>query len=441
MPRFSNWTNGVGISEEDQNYFHRLVNADIRSKPGKIQNSLALTDIDDGGIVTSLPTCSVVASNGDTFLGAGTKIIKISSGVESVVHTSTQGAVLGLGEHQGYIYYATATKLGRQTVSNASSETPWSSHNDSWATFTNQKAYKPMLWVNQILCIGDGNYVAIVDESGVFNANALDILERDVITSFLNTKDRLTMGTFVNEAVHQARGYIWDTYSPSWDDSDEVQERGVNMFFIINGYWYAQIGQIGNIYQWTGARFVLYSRLRDGSNTVTTGINPYGSTTVNGLTLVVSNRGVHSLGKIDGRLNPAQVIEYVSSAGQGTTLGCIEAVGSNFYLGFNNDASYGIDKIGTTYAEAIIETPVTYGKRRQVRIGYNSMPENCSITARIKNDGGSFASHALEDDSADMREYRSTVDIDNKSETIAEITLVPNSEDQSTKPIINYIDV
>jgi hypothetical protein len=296
-----------------------------------------------------------------------------------------------------------------------------------------------MQWVNQILCIGDGNYVAIVDENGVFNANALDILERDIITALEDTNDNLSIGTFVNSAVHQAHGYIWDTYSPSWSDSDLVKERGVNMFFKINGYWYAQIGLIGNIYQWTGSRFVLYTRLRDGENIVTTGINPYGRTELNGLTLIASNRGVHSFGKSDGRLSPAQAIEYVSSEGQGTTLGCIEAVGSNFYLGFKNGTSYGIDKIGTTYASAIIETPVSYGKIKNISIGYNSMPDNCNITARVKNDGGSYASIDMINDSEDLRQYRNKVDINCKSETIAEITLVPNSVDQSTKPIINWI--
>ena len=439
--KYSQFSNGIGISDEDNSYFSRLINIDIHTKPGKAQCSLALEDIDGGGIVTSLPTCSMVASNGDTFIGAGTKIYKISGGTETLVHTSTQGAVLGLGEHQGYVYYSTATKLGRQTVSLASSEASWSSQNDSWATFTNAKAYKPMQWVNQILCIGDGNYIAIVDENGIFNANALDILERDVITALMDTNDNLTMGTFVNSAVHQANTYLWDTYSPSWSSSDLTQERGVNMFFRLDGYWYAQIGQIGNIYQWTGQRMLLYTRLRDGDSTVVTGINSYGTTSLNGLTLIATIRGVFSIGKADSRLGLAKVIEYVSSAGQGSTLGAIEAVGSDFYLGFNNGASYGIDHISSTYAEGIIETPLTYGKMKDLKIGYNNNPANCSITAKIANDNNALASHTLIQDDEDMREYRSVNGINNKSQVKAEVELIPNSTDQTTTPVINIIEI
>ena len=439
--KYSQFSNGIGISDEDNSYFSRLINIDIHTKPGKAQCSLALEDIDGGGIVTSLPTCSMVASNGDTFIGAGTKIYKISGGTETLVHTSTQGAVLGLGEHQSYVYYSTATKLGRQTVALASSEASWSSQNDSWATFTNAKAYKPMQWVNQILCIGDGNYIAIVDENGIFNANALDILERDVITALMDTNDNLTMGTFVNSAVHQANTYLWDTYSPSWSSSDLTQERGVNMFFRLDGYWYAQIGQIGNIYQWTGQRMLLYTRLRDGDTTVVTGINSYGTTSLNGLTLIATIRGVFSIGKADSRLGLAKVIEYVSSAGQGSTLGAIEAVGSDFYLGFNNGASYGIDHISSTYAEGIIETPLTYGKMKDLKIGYNSSPTGSTITAKIANDDGALTSHTMIKDDEDLREYRNVNGINNKANTKAEITLTPNPSTPTSTIVINEIEI
>jgi hypothetical protein len=437
--KYGNFTNGIGISDSDSNRFYRMVNIDIHSKPGKAQCSRSLTDIDSSDLVTSKPTCSVVASDGNTYIGAGTKIFKVTSaGVISLAHTNTEGAVLGLGEHKGYIYYASATKLGRQSVSNASSEASWSSQDDDWAIFTNQKAYKPMVWVNQILCIGDGNYVAIVDENGDFNANALDVLERDIITALDNTNDYLSAGTFVSSVVHQASIYLWDTYSPSWSEDFKVNERGVNMFFQIDGYTYAQIGVIGNIYQWTGQRAVLFSRLRDGDNLVTTGINPYGTTNLNGLTLIATDRGVFSIGRADARLGLAQVIEYVGSAGQGADLGCIEAVGSNIFLGWKDGTDYGVDKIGTNYANGIIETPINYGKVSQVKVNYNAMPTGCSISSRVAVDGGSMASHTLVKDDEDFRQFRSDAFIKNKSEARAEITL--NSATTNT-PIISLIEI
>ena len=94
---YGDFYKGIGISDSEADRFPTLINVDVHSKTGKVQCSFALTDIDSGGIVDSLPTCSLVTSAGDTFIGAGTKIFKIASGVISLVHTNTQGAVLGLG--------------------------------------------------------------------------------------------------------------------------------------------------------------------------------------------------------------------------------------------------------------------------------------------------------------------------------------------------------
>lgn len=438
MANYSEFTNGIGISESNQSKFDTLVSVDVHSNPGKAQCSKALADIDTGGLVASLPTCSLVASNGDLFLGADTKIYKISSGTITLVHTSTQGAVLGLGEHLGYLYYATATKLGRQTVALASSEASWSSQTDAWATFTNQKTYKHIVWINQILCIADGNFVAIVDENGDFLANALDVLERDIITALCNTNDTLSIGTLVNSAIHSARIYAWDTYSPSWSEDFEVKERGVNMFFEIDGFYYVQIGTVGNIYQWTGSQALFYKRLRDSSTVVVTGVNPYGTASLNGLTLIATIRGIFSIGKSDSSLPLAMVIEYVSSEGQGATLGALESLGSDIYVGVKNGTTYAVDHISANYATGKIITPETDGKARNLKIRYTSMPTNCSITSKIKEDDGSFAAHTLIKDDEDLREFRSDVNIHNKSTCQAEISLVPSG---ATTPVIKSITI
>lgn len=434
--QFGFFHNGIGLDENEQSKFHTLINVDVHSSHGKVKCSKALVDIDSSGYVASLPTCSIVLSNGDTFFGAGTKIIKVSNGVVTLSHTSTQGAVLGLGEHQGYLYYATATKLGRITVALSSSQATWSSHNDSWATFAKGYAYKPMVWVNQLLCIGDGNYVALVDENGTFVANALDVLERDIITALHNMNDYLAIGTLVNTAVHQASFYNWDTYSPSWTEDYKIKERGVNMFFDIDGYTYAQAGAVGNLYQWTGERAVLFMPLRDADNVVTTGVNPYGATNINGLTLIATKRGVFSIGRTSVIMPMAMVIEYVSSQGQGADLGAIEAVESDILLGFKNGSVYGIDHISSNYATGTIITPEVDGKFRKLSVKYTDMPTGCSITAEHKPDNSSFSSITMTKDDEDRREYYSSADMNNKSTEQAKIILNPNG---ATTPIIKTI--
>jgi hypothetical protein len=434
--KFGFFHNGIGLDENEQSKFHTLINVDVRSSHGKVQCSKALADLDSSGHVASLPTCSIVLSNGDTFFGSGTKIIKVSSGVVTHVHTSTQGAVLGLGEHQGYLYYSTATKLGRITVTNASGQASWSSHNDSWATFSNQYAYKPMIWVNQLLCIGDGNYVALVDENGTFVANALDVLERDIITALHNMNDYLAIGSLVNTAVHQASFYNWDTYSPSWTEDYKIKERGVNMFFDIDGYTYAQAGAVGNLYQWTGERAVLFMPLRDADNVVETDVNPYGHTNLNGLTLIATKRGVYSIGRASAIMPMAMVIEYVSSEGQGAELGAIEAVGSDILLGFKNGSTYGIDHISNNYATGTIITPEADGKFKKLTVQYTKVPTNCSVTAEHKPDNSSFTSITMLKETEDRREYVSTTDMNNKSTEQAKIILNPSG---ATTPVIKVI--
>ncbi len=434
MADYGEFFRGIGLSESEKNKFHTMVNIDVHSKTGKAQCSKALVNIGSGHSFSKEPTCSIVLSNGDSFFGVGTKIMKVTSGVVSQVHTSSQGNVLGMGEHNGYFYFATATKLGRITVALASSQSTWTSENETWATFSNQKAYKPMVWVNQILCIGDGNYVAIVDENNDFLANALDILERDIITAIHNMNDYLAIGTFVNSAVHQASFYNWDTYSPSWTEDYKLLERGVNMFFDIDGYTYAQCGSVGNVYQWTGERAVMYLPLRDADNALETTVNPYGHTNLNGLTLIATKRGIFSFGKMSSIMPLAMVIEYVSTKGQGYATGAIEAIGSDLLVGHID----GIDHISDNYATGVIITPETDGKINKLTVAYTSMPTGCTISAKINADNTSYSTIAMVKDDANLREYYSDVHVDNKSTVQAQISLNPAT---TSTPIIKLISL
>lgn len=435
MAEYGEFFRGIGISENELTKFYTMVNVDVHTSSGKAQCSKALENIGSGNNFTTEPVCSIVLSNGDAFFGVGAKIMKVANSVVSLVHTSTNGDVLGMGEHKDVFYYATATKLGKITVALASSQATWTSNNDTWATFSNQKAHKPMVWVNQILCIGDGNYVAIVDENEDFLANALDILDREVITAIHNMNDYLAIGTFVNSAVHQASFYNWDTYSPSWTEDYKLLERGVNMFFDIDGYTYAQCGSIGNIYQWTGERAVMFLPLRDANEAIETEVNPYGVTNLNGLTLIATKRGIFSFGKISATMPLAMVIEYVSTRGQGYKTGALEAIGSDLLVGHLD----GIDNISDNYATGKITIPETDGKQNKIFVGYTDMPTGCSITAKVNPDNSAYATIKMVQDDSNMREYYSDVHVNNKSTVQAEIYLNPVTTETPVIKVIKLI--
>ena len=101
--------------------FYRLVGIDGHSTPGilKVRQGLAK---DSGATVDALCKVRIACSDGSTlwFSSTSGKIWRrTSAGVWSLVHTTTPVAggtgCLGAIEHDGYIYWATESRLHRKT--------------------------------------------------------------------------------------------------------------------------------------------------------------------------------------------------------------------------------------------------------------------------------------------------------------------------------------
>lgn len=420
---FGNFFNGNGSSEFEQNGFFSIVGGDIHSKTGAISASLARIRA-DASIVDALPTCRVVLPNGDILMGAGTKIFKISSAIVSLVHTDTQGAVLGIDYLGGYVYYAAASKLGRIALTNASSEATWSSQNDSWATFSNSATVKPMKKQNLCLFIGDGKYVASVDDTGAFAANSLDLEPNQIITALTKKKTYLLIGSTAGTASDKSYSFLWDTFAPSWSDEDDIPERGFNCFIDGDSVIFASVGTVGNIYYFNGSEWVFFTQLKDGENLVATSINPYASANLNGLALFNTKNGIFSIGRAKASLPLSQVIEYAHSQSAITGAGALAVSGTQVFSGWHTAAAYGIDKLSTNKGNCVIKCPIIIGKAELAKIFYNSLPTGTSITARIKNDNGSWVAKTLTKDDTDERCYKTATKIGNKSTSLLEITLV-----------------
>lgn len=438
---FGDYHKGIALSKKIKGGFHTLINCDVHSESGSVTGSYALEKA-SATTVDNLPDSRVTLPNGDTFFGTSSsgKIWKVTTaGVVSLVHTDGQGVIFGLGYHSlGYLYYAGATKLGRIAEANASSEASWSSQTDSWATFTNTNTHCiKMEEINESLFIPNKSYIAAVNGAGVFEANSLDLPAQHSVTAVYPSATGLLAGTWVGNYCNQAGLFWWDTYSPSWGPAEDlIPEPGVNMFIPGDNVIFIQAGLVGNIYYWSGEKAILFKRLKDADNTVTTGINPYGSANLNGLPLISTIRGIFSLGHGDAELKIAQVIEYVQSPGQGTTPGAIAVVGSQIFTGWKSGSTYGIDKKSANKANAVIITGQARGKIKTLEVTYDTIPSGTSITARISKDNAAYADHTLEKDDADDRVYQSTLDINSKSSTQAEVTLVAST---TTSPTIDLI--
>jgi len=278
------------------------VGIDAHSVPGTITVHQKLTK-DSGATVTEFVKVAVATSSGYSFWFSSTsgKIwARTSGGLWSLAYTTVPTAggagCLGAEEFNGFIYWATESRLHRIALADA--DNTWASVVPNWATFSVTDAeFHPMSKQDITLFIGDGNQVASVNDSGVFSGNALDIKTPLRIKTMTPYEIDLLIGTYVADTVNKTEIIRWDTESPSWNTSDPIEEVGINAFIRDDNYVYANAGKAGNIYFYNGAQLVPFKRIPGTySNTKYGSINP-GS--------VGNYKGVPIFGFSNGSGNPA----------------------------------------------------------------------------------------------------------------------------------------
>ncbi|HDY68809.1 MAG TPA: hypothetical protein ENH85_13590, partial [Candidatus Scalindua sp.] len=217
------------------------VGLDLHSTPGLTKVRQALTK-SSGSTVNRLPKIAISASNGYSFWFSNSngKIwARTSGGTWSLAHTTTPAAgtayCLGAAEYNGYIYWATQSRLHRIAIANA--DDSWASEAEDWATFeVTDTDWHPMAKQDLSLFIGDGNQVASVNENGVFNGNALDIKTPLRIKAMIPFEIDVLIGTYVADTVNRTEVIRWDGVSPTWNTSDPIEEVGINAFIRDDNY-------------------------------------------------------------------------------------------------------------------------------------------------------------------------------------------------------------
>ena len=318
------------------------VNLDIHSEPGVIKVNQALAK-ESGIFIDDLIKVMLACSDGNTYLfGSTTGHIwqRTSAGVYSLLVTAAPAAggvgILDAWEYQGYIYYSMESRIGRVAVGNP---TDFTGRNDSWATFTNTDAsFHPMVELNQVLYIGDKNYVAQVD-AGTFSANALDIKTPLRVKSLGRVLTDLLVGTYVNAYRVATEIFRWNTWAVSYSSEDEIPEIGINAFLKTDNFILVNAGVKGNIYMYNGAQLENYKRIPGdwtGDNAAV--VHPNAAVNKFGLPLFgLSNQsgdpapqGVYSLGGYDRNYPKVLNLEHLISTGKstGVDIGALEMVGS-----------------------------------------------------------------------------------------------------------------
>lgn len=391
-----------------------IVGLDLHSKPAVVRAAQKMTK-DSGSTVTELCKVALACSDGNSYWCSSTsgKVWKRTSGgswslVGTISPAAGSAGITGVAEFNGYVYFATESRLHRITVANIAT---WTSFVSDWGTFTGGSTVShQMLEVNGVLYIADKYLVAQVDETGTFTGNALDLPTAYRIKTLGRIGTDLLIGAGVdNTAI--ARVFRWNTFSVSWSDDTSVSEKGVNAFLMLNEAVLVSCGTQGNIYQYTGYLQPFKKIPGEYSPTSTATIHPQSWVNKAGSLLIghsnvsgnPSKHAVWQLGRYSFSYPLVLSTDYPNSTGSLTDLefGAIIMVGDDVFSawGQTTGSTYGVDKIDytTKYSGGYIETMVMAFDRNEIknflRFGMSLasiLPDSCSLALSYKkqNDTG-----------------------------------------------------
>ena len=383
------------------------VGIDIRSTPGVITVSQALVK-ESAAIVTDFCKFALIATDGNAyFFGDTGKIYKrTSAGVWSNVYTDTNGAVVGCCEFNGYIYWATALALGRQSVVNAAGEAAWASENEDWQVL-NTATYHPMTTMGLYLVIGNDTQLATVDDIDTFTANGTAdvtlaaLSPQYTITAITSFGIDILIGTKVTDTFSSALVARWDMASPAYISYDDIPEIGVNCFIPTDNFMFVQAGTQGRIYYYDGSTLSKKRKLLGNYANKTMTMYPgsycsFRGVACFGISNLSSNpvlEGVYTISQYDIDYPLSLMLEYVPSTGNLTNMeiGAMISVGSNLLISWRDKTTgtvVGVDNISWTakYASAYFKTLVVSGSRRKSKtfkeyaISYKSKPDDTDIS-------------------------------------------------------------
>lgn len=243
----------------------------------------------------------------------------------------------------------------------------------SFATLANGNARGSAI-LNLSLFIADGNDISSVDNAGTFAQSSLDLETNYIITDICAVGNDLLIGTVNSTSNGICKVFLWDTYSPSWTYEDEVFESGINCFIQLDNLTMAQCGNAGWLYYWTGSRLEKFKKIKGITTTNIATAHAY-TTNLNGKALFANASSIYSIHRESKDLPVAICKEYTSTG----TINSILAAGSQLLVSYTNGEVIGVDKIGTNYATAYLDTPESNEKCSIVEVYYDSIGTGSSI--------------------------------------------------------------
>lgn len=357
------WDKGIGQSPYVG--FEEIRGLDIQNKKGSVYPLKKLLKQDlplvsgPPHIATPLKITRNQGSNNGVELYAitdGNALISLSGSTWGHISTFTEtGIYLGIAYWKNYIFVVTSATgtsylncYNLNTGAINAGSFPLTLSQDLGTTLA------PMIvGTDDILYIGDGRYLASLEELSTFdaatagtysfNSAALDLPQHYTITAIEELGKNLLLGT-----SGYGKGFIfpWDRVSASYDLPILLDESGIKQMITHNGLCYVHAGTRGQWYITDGVSVKEFAKLPEHLINLlpTSSLSPYPSAIAffnNKIMFAPQNFNAGALNAVWG-LNPATgaiTIEYVTSeaiTSSSLAIGCLFAYNNKLYVGWES---------------------------------------------------------------------------------------------------------
>jgi len=339
-----------------------------------------------GSTVTDLIIKIVPVTSTKSYgFGDAGNVYKIVNETVTKIYTDPNGAILDADYFYGYLYWTTSGKLGRciETSSDWNADA-----NPNWKTL-NSCSFHPIFVVpkSDLMCIGNGRYIAILNSSETWNDQALDLFYGWVVRCLTLQRPNLLIGA---KDSKKAEMFTWDLASESYNPVEGWEERDIDAFLRGIGatyiftptllYWFRE-GLVERAKE-------LPSQVRHGAIDIWKGKMLFGCI-----------NGVYSYHKKNKNYPVALNLEYTPSPitianfdSKSVEIGAILGRGDDLLVSWKDGSTYGLDNIDlNNKANAVYEglsfdadRPFEDKLFRFIKIVTKPLPSGCSIKVKYR---------------------------------------------------------